>query len=344
MSTVYTTNPLEDPRWDALLQRHTRASVFHTTAWLEALRRTYGYEPIVLTTSGPKGELTNGLVLCQVRSWLTGYRLVSLPFSDHCEPLLDDIGREFLDRLRMESRLGDFKFVELRPLSTIHPDRGLQPCDSYCLHELDVRPSLDQIFRGLQKDSIQRKIRRAERERLSYESGRSNQLVDEFFRLLLITRRRHQLPPQPLLWFKHLVECMGTRVNIRVARRQNTPIAAILSLRYGSSVIYKYGCSDEHFHNLGAMPFLFWKLIEESKASGAESIDLGRSDLDNEGLLTFKDRLGAKRRSLTYYRYPSVQKPPVMKTRGSQTIRRCFSILPDALLSTAGRLLYRHIG
>ncbi len=36
--------PLRDPRWDALLQAHPRASIFHSSAWLSSLSRTYQYE------------------------------------------------------------------------------------------------------------------------------------------------------------------------------------------------------------------------------------------------------------------------------------------------------------
>src|SRR3989442_10500693 len=77
-------DPLCDPRWGRFLQKHPRASVFHTPAWLEALRRTYGYEPVVYTTTPPGIELTNGMVLCLGYSPITGRRGVSLPFSDHC--------------------------------------------------------------------------------------------------------------------------------------------------------------------------------------------------------------------------------------------------------------------
>src|SRR5206468_3003538 len=80
-------DPLSDPRWPAFLQRHPDASIFHTPGWLEALRRTYGYEPVVYTTCKPGQELINGIPFCRINSWLTGRRLVSLPFSDHCQPL-----------------------------------------------------------------------------------------------------------------------------------------------------------------------------------------------------------------------------------------------------------------
>src|SRR5436309_1253555 len=87
--TISIIDPLRDPRWGELADRHPRASVFHTPGWLEALRRTYGYRPIVFSTSAPNQDLRNGLLFCQVESFLTGRRLVSLPFADHCDPLVD---------------------------------------------------------------------------------------------------------------------------------------------------------------------------------------------------------------------------------------------------------------
>jgi CelD/BcsL family acetyltransferase involved in cellulose biosynthesis len=340
-------NPFLDSRWDDLVARHPKASAFHQRGWLEALARTYGYEPLVLT-SAPAGEpLDNGVVLCRVSSWITGTRLVSLPFADHCELLLNDLSesREFMNWLRADCDLQRGRYVELRPLSGGQDaGHGFHTSRSYWFHELDIRPSLEQLFGQLHKNSFRRKILRAETERLSYEEGRSEQIVDEFYRLLLTTRRRHQLLPQPRTWFRNLVECMGDKIQIRLARKNGAPIAAMLTLRHRSCVVYKYGCSDARFHKLGGMPFLFWRLIEESKASGAEKIDCGRSDLNNEGLIAFKDRLGTKRKLLTYYRYEKTGSRGAATVWGSQMVRKLFSFLPDAVFSTAGKVLYRHMG
>ena len=57
---------------------------------LEALRRTYGYETVVYAANVSGRGLVNGIPFCQIRSRLTGRRLVSLPFSDHCQPLVDN--------------------------------------------------------------------------------------------------------------------------------------------------------------------------------------------------------------------------------------------------------------
>jgi lipid II:glycine glycyltransferase (peptidoglycan interpeptide bridge formation enzyme) len=159
-----------------------------------------------------------------------------------------------------------------------------------------------------------------------------------------VTRKRHNLLPQPKTWFKNLVACMGDRLQIRVARKDGKAIAAVLSLRHGATVVYKYGCSDESLHNLGAMPFLIWRLIEESKASGAQTIDFGRTDTDNAGLTVFKDRLGAIRSSLTYYRYAKTAKSRVAALSNSKVLRQFFGILPGTVRGIAGRILYRHLG
>jgi CelD/BcsL family acetyltransferase involved in cellulose biosynthesis len=339
-------NPLADKRWDDLVARHPQASVFHERGWLEALIRTYNYQPFVLTSAAASEQLSNGLVLCRVSSWVTGTRWVSLPFADHCDPLLNDPADlpEFTKWLREECDWRALKYVELRPKSCDEKSGLFTRDRTYFLHTLELSPTLEQIFRSLHKDSIQRRIRRAERGGLSYETGRSEQLVEKFYRMLVMTRKRHRVPPQPRSWFRNLVECTSDKVQIRLARKNGTPIAALLTLRHRSSVVYKYGCSDERFHHLAGIPFLFWRLIEESKASGAEEIDFGRSELDHEGLISFKDRFGTTKRVLNYYRYPQTEKKESAGNWGLRTGRRVFSVLPDSLLPTVGRILYRHMG
>ena len=80
-------DPIAERGWSELLERHPEASIFHSAGWLNTLRQTYGYQPFVVTTS--KGSaLDNGLVACRVKGWKSS-RIVSLPFSDHCQPLFD---------------------------------------------------------------------------------------------------------------------------------------------------------------------------------------------------------------------------------------------------------------
>jgi CelD/BcsL family acetyltransferase involved in cellulose biosynthesis len=351
-SNVYEIDPLCDPRWTALLERHPRASVFHSANWLRALRRTYDYEPVAITTSPPGDGLTNGLVSCRIKSWLTGRRLVSLPFSDHCEPLVDDAAdlKVLVRALEQLSRREQLRYIEIRPLRSYECSTSLfRSTYTYCFHQLDLRPDCDVLFRGFHKDSTQRKIRRAEREGLSYQDGRSQTLLDSFYHLFLLTRRHHQVPPQPRRWFRNLIDCFGDALNIRLAFKDGHPVAGILTLQYKDTLVYKYGCSDAKFNNLGGTQLLFWKSIQEAKQAGLRVFDLGRSDSENGGLITFKNRWGATPSTLTYSRSTASEnskdnfRPPGddWKVRIGKYL---FAHLPDRFLCAAGNLLYRHIG
>jgi hypothetical protein len=342
---VYTFNPLKDPRWAEFVQRHPRASVFHTTGWLEATHRTYGYEPIVYTTSTPGAVLTNGIVFCRITSWLTGRRIVSLPFADHCEPLLEspEQGKELFGSLQYTLEGENLKYIETRPLSGNLPtEPWMQKSDLFSFHVLDLSPALENLFRAFQKDCIQRKIRRAEREALCYEEGCSEALLNKFYRLLVLTRRRHHLPPQPIKWFQNLITLLRDQLTIRVASHGQRPIASILTLSHRDTLVYKYGCSDPHYHNLGGMPFLFWKAIQEAKKRGMQVFDFGRSDSTNEGLIRFKDQWGTTRSTLAYGRICARNRHKLAEGRVTQFAKRLFVHMPDGLFIAAGRVLYRH--
>ena len=66
--------------------------------------------------------------------------------------------------------------------------------------------------------------------------------------------------------------------------------AAILTLQFKETVYFKYGCSDARFNKFGAMPWLLWSAIVDSKVRSEQvEFDMGRTQEDNAGLLAFKN-------------------------------------------------------
>jgi CelD/BcsL family acetyltransferase involved in cellulose biosynthesis len=346
-SEIHCLDPLADSRWQTLIDSHSHVSVFHSTNWLKALRTVYDYEPVVVTTCRPDAALTNGAVFCRIGSLFTGNRLVSLPFSDHCEPLFNRID-EFevvIQELKKKVLEGEYKYIEIRPLSYEPTGRaGLCHSVSYYFHTIDLRRRLEQLFHSFHKDCVQRKIRRAERERLQYEAGTSETLLHEFYRLMVMTRRRHRLPPQPLRWFRGLIASFGDALKIRVAYKDGRPIASILTLAHNKTLVYKYGCSDAAYNKFGATSFLFWQTIQEARAQGFETLELGRSDTGNAGLIAFKERWGASESRISYWTYPQSSHSPETSGWKFRLAQRLVPAFPDFALELAGKLFYRHIG
>jgi lipid II:glycine glycyltransferase (peptidoglycan interpeptide bridge formation enzyme) len=137
---------------------------------------------------------------------------------------------------------------------------------------------------------------------------------------------------------------MGPDAEIKLVRKNGVPIAAILALRHRNAAVYKYGCSDHRFHHLAGMPFLFWRLIEESKFQGLERIEFGRTEVQNKSLVEFKDRLGTTRTIIGYLRYPRSPKTNLMRLSEQNMMRSLCGVLPGVLSSSLGSLTYRHIG
>jgi hypothetical protein len=69
-------------------------------------------------------------------------------------------------------------------------------------------------------------------------------------------------------------------------------------------------------------------------------LDMGRCEPANVGLAQYKERWGAARVDLDYFRYPAVA-----RTQSARTAAVAHSFvkrLPSPVLTLAGRLAYRH--
>ncbi|MDT8070998.1 MAG: GNAT family N-acetyltransferase [Terriglobia bacterium] len=340
--TVYRTDPIKDPRWGEFISRHPNASIFHSPQWLCALQRTYSFQPIVFTTSPPGYPLSNGIVFASLSSWMMGKRLVSMPFSDFCEPLVNNPD-ELAGILDGVCRIApDVKYVELRPTSDILVrSAAFAPVQQFYVHSIDLKPSLGELLAACDKRCIQQRIKRAEREQLTYKEGRSEADLASFYTLMILTRQRHQLPPQPFEWFRNLLNAVHDDLTIHLVSKGDRSIAGLLTLKFGATLYCKYSCSDHDYCNLAGGQLVFWNAICSAKAAGLSRFDFGRTEKDNTGLITFRLRWGAKQREIQYWRNPPL--PIATDTGWKMTVaKEVFSHLPGPLLQAAGRLLYRH--
>lgn len=339
-------DPLTDQRWADFIDIHSRACVFHSVGWIECLKQTYGYEPTVVAVAGPDGRLRSGIPFCRVSSPFTGRRLVSLPFSDHCDPLVgsdEDLTR-LIDAVGDAQRHGGDRYIEYRPTCEGSGDSSSPAGVAYCLHRLNLSVGETALLRGFHRNHVVRKIRRSERERLAYAEGTSPQLLEEFYALLIQTRRRHGMPPQPKRWFRNILEYLPDVAKVRVAYAGRRPIAAILTLADAHAMTFKYGASDARFHPLGGVQMLLWRAMQDALGRGCLAFDFGRSEIDNAGLIAFKEHWGATGKPLNYRYYPARASGRNLYRAGRRLARTFAPLAPDWLLTSIGRAVYPHLG
>jgi hypothetical protein len=242
---AYRVESIQEDHWDGPMKDHPACSFFHSTAWANVLKDTYGYEPLSFGLRH-QGQVSAFLPMMEVNSHLTGRRGISLPFTDYCEPLVRDTGSltSVLQTVIQHGKSRGWRYVELRGGRDLL--KGVSSSASFFCHRLRLSAKVEDLFECFDS-SVRRAIRKAER--LGVRVGIHNTLSDvkDFFALHCGTRRRHGLPPQPFSFFqsiyKHIL-CAGLGF-IVLARYKDTPVAAAMFFHSGRAAIYKFGASNQ---------------------------------------------------------------------------------------------------
>ncbi len=338
-------DPLSEPGWDDLVASHPDGSFAHTAAWARVLVSSYGYRPFYFTEV--KDCRMSGLIpVMEIRSWLTGCRGVSLPFTDECEVILPE-GTTFDDAVQRVKDFGKSRRWETLELRDRVPGmEGIPPSMEYYVHEMDLSRPEDGIFSGL-RANVQRNIRRAEKEGVTVESEASSANLREFYRLNCLTRREHGLPPQPIRFFENLREHVLSKGKgtLLLARYRGNCVAGAVFVHHGCQAIFKYGASDRRFQRLRANNLVLWEAIRSYNGRGFRIFSFGRTNIGHAGLRHFKQSWGSSERLLRYYECNLDSgawggKKRFRNLPGEKVLSR----LPLAVLKAAGTLAYRHIG
>ncbi len=335
-------DPLTEPGWDALIERHPAAGFFQSAAWARVLVDSYGYTPRYFARRA--GERLTGLIpLMGITSLLTGRRGSALPFTDVCDPLAGDaaeFAQMFSAVVAHAARVG-WDTIDLRG------GRGFldgQPrAAQFLVHTLPLGPDEDEVARAF-RPATRRNVRRSERGPLQVERLTSRAAVADYYRLHCGTRRQHGLPPQPWRFFENVQRHVLARGRgfVVLASAAGRAVAGAVFFHFGDTLVYKFGASDRRFHALRPNQRVMWEAIRWGCRNGMRRLDMGRTDPGDPGLLQYKTGWGAQGEPVAYYRY-DVRRRAFRASAPVRSSFRLFRLLPAGLLRVTGRLLYRHM-
>ena len=336
-------DPLTDPRWERLVDRAPDASIFHHPAWLGLLRDQYRYPLAAACALDASGEAVAGLPVAFVASRLTGRRLVSIPFSDSCPPLVaEDAGPDAAETVAVV--LERERQARGVPIEVRERFEALgTPVDLYAQHIVDLRPGIEEVERAY-TSQVRRNTRKAQRSGVELARRTDRDALDAFYALHLVTRRRLGVPTQPLSFIRGIGRIFDRGLGfVALASHEGRPVAAAVFLRGGSTLTYKYGASDQAALPLRPNNLIFSEAIRWACGEGLAALDLGRTDLGQEGLAAFKRSWGGQERTLAYT-YAGREPAEAGHSRAEQLIGEVIQRSPPLAGRIAGELLYKHVG
>jgi CelD/BcsL family acetyltransferase involved in cellulose biosynthesis len=341
-----TIDPLGDPRWGDLVGREPEASIFHHPAWLRVVHEQYRYPMAACCVSGDDGVPLAGVPIAGVASRFTGRRLVSLPFSDLCPPLVppdaSPATQRQLGRALAELSLGRGAPLEIRGGTGALP--GAVPGARFHHHILRLEPDVEAVQRRFTRPQAMRGVRRARRHGLTVERRTDPDALATFYGLHTATRARLGVPTQPRRFVLRFADLFARGLGfVLLVRRGREAIAAAVFLTHHDVLTYKYGASDARFLNARPNNLLVMEAICWGCEHGMRTLDFGRTDWGHESLRAFKLAWGTEEHELRYHclgRGAHDRGQPGAARALGAILRRS----PPVASRIAGELLYRHAG
>ena len=259
--------------------------VLQSWQWGE-FKAGYGWKPYRLIVEDD-GRATAGVqLLC--RRLPLGRSLLYAPRG----PLLDFADREsaaVLDEaIRKIAKDEKALFFKIDPALPDTPEnRELLKSHKYqkapnhiqpsCTYILDLTPDSDKLLASF-ASKTRYNIRLSLRKGVEVRDMTNPEGAEIFHSLLSTTAERDKFRARPVDYYGKIIDLFKDDklavAKLFLAYYNDTPVAGVFTLRYGSQLWYMYGASDNRHRNVMPNYALHWHTIQWAKEAGIESYDL----------------------------------------------------------------------
>jgi FemAB-related protein (PEP-CTERM system-associated) len=282
-------------RWDKFVDECPQGTFFHRLGWKQVLERCFGHRThYLLAEQG--SSIVGVLPLCEVKSFLFGHALASLPFCAVAGVAASEPAAvELLHRAAQElgERLG-VEHLELRNASPRLPQWPRQ--DIYASFRKPILPDVEANMLAIprkQRAMVRKGIKNGLRARLSDD-------VEDFFALYADNVHRHGTPPLPKRYFQLLRQTFGRDAEVlTVIDPAGKAVSGVFSFYFKDEVLPYYAGDAPAARELAANDFKYWELMRRACERGVQVFDFGRSKRGT-GPFDFKKNWGFEPAPLAY--------------------------------------------
>jgi peptidoglycan/xylan/chitin deacetylase (PgdA/CDA1 family) len=346
-------DPLQDKRWDAFVENHPFGWICHLSGWKEVVESSFSHmRGHYLAVVNQAGQLKAGLPVFEVRSWLTGNRLVSIPFATLSDPLIgteEETNMLFDAALELSHQTG-IPRIEIRSLHSQNlltdPRMGRECFFQH--HYLELADDIGSLKMSFHHN-CKRNIARGLKSSLTLCVADSEEQLRAYYALHVRTRGRLGLPPQPFRFFQALWNVFMPRgmMTLLLAEYGKEVVAGQLYFKFKGRASMEFEAWDRDKRNLAPNHFIIWEAIRLFQEEGYQKLDFGRTAISNVPLRVFKERWGTKVVNLPTFLYPANWNRAQGNREDSMSyklIKHTCKVAPEWVLSSIGDFCYRHLG
>jgi len=319
--------------WDDYVLKHTEGALFHRIGWRNLVQRVYRHRPEYWMAI-EDGEIVGVLPLFHVKTWLGGYKLVSIP-GGVVGGILAENDRYFtalLELARRRAQETGCKYLEMRHQKAVDISWPVQK-----RHVNVVIPLREEEahFKALRGD-IRRCLRRAFEQ--DFEIELESDDIQAFFDLYALGQRNFGTPVEGRAWITGVYNAFPEAHRISLIKKNGQVVLAKLMRIYKNEVspVLSYGLPA--FRTQYPEHLLCWEWMKHGHKLGLEYFNFGRS-LEGSGPYKFKLGWDGQPQPLHYYYYlrEGVELPDFTQTgTRRQKVARLWKKLPLPLANWLG--------
>jgi FemAB-related protein (PEP-CTERM system-associated) len=297
VATVHVRSFGNDDRaaWEEFACRCPDATFFHRIGWKDVIEECFGH-PTHYLLAERTAQIVGVLPLAEVKSFLFGHSLISLPFCAYggvAATENDAIVALHTAARQLAERLG-VAHLELR--NRYVREVGWPRQDLYVTFRKQIIPEVEANLVAIPR-----------KQRAMVRKGIKNGLVshidtdvDRFFALYADNVHRHGTPPLSKRYFEALCRTFGADAEVlTVTDRDGEAVSSVLSFYFRDEVLPYYAGDVAEARGLAANDFKYWELMRLACERGLHIFDFGRSKRGT-GAFAFKQNWGLEPTPLSY--------------------------------------------
>lgn len=272
---IQTSHQLQDPAWDAFLDRIPRSHYIQSSMWAQVMAQS-GWRCVRWTAR------ENGAILAGFQMLLRsvpllgsiGYIARGPVISSDDPSIIDLVLHHLLDVARSERVL----LLKLQPpyeddrLADILPDMGFLPSHAHAdnVATLLIDLSKDEAtLLGDMKKSLRKGIRKATRRGATVHQGTDDD-VALFYRILQQTSERGGFAIHDEAYYRTVWECFASQGHAALffVTCENEPVATVFVIGFGDSVFARFGGWNGKHSHCEPNSLLRWSAIQWAKQQG----------------------------------------------------------------------------
>ena len=327
--------------WDAFVMCCPEATFFHRSGWKTVIEKAFGHKTHFLLAES-EGKILGVLPLAEVKSFLFGHSLSSLPFCVYGGiAATSESARIALDQAAQQlAATSNVDYLEYRNINTFHPDWAGK--DLYVTFRKAIDPDVEQNMLNIPR-----------KQRAMVRKGIKNELVseideniDRFFSVFAENVHRHGTPALPKRYFKLLKSVFGPDCEVLSVTKNGQVVSSVLTFYFRDEVLPYYAGDTLAARDLAANDFKYWELMRRSCERGIKIFDYGRSKRGT-GPFDFKRNWGFEPQPLHYeyqlHRAKSVPEHNPLNPK-YQLFIKAWQHLPLAVANFIGPHIVKNLG